>query len=308
MPSKTNTKNYFPNKNVHDFHLIDRAVSLDQITRQDADLLNEFLAERRAAAGISNRRTDKLAFTLLGWRRFLPPFHELTIGRVYSGIESLKQAESPRGRPYKQNTIVDHVAILKQFLLWMIDNEYSDLPEKKVRAIKTPRKPVMTKTASQLITPDEIRALVAACRSSRDRALLMTLYEGGFRLGEISQITWGDLKVDSKGIAVNIDFKTGIPRYIRLIMAQKYLAEWRGDYPLQITPESPVFVSEQRRPVTWAGVAVQIRKIAQRAGIKKHITPHLFRHSRITHLLQEGDSKNVPMNSRLEGFPGLQIP
>lgn len=293
MPSKADTQSPFSSKAIYGFSIIDHAVSLERITRQDAELLAEFLAERRAAAGISTRRTDKLSFTLVSWRRFLPPFRELTIGRIYTGIESLKQSNSLRGRPYKQNTIVDHVAILKQFLLWMIDNEYSDLPEKKVKAIKTPKKPTMTKTASQLLNPDEVQALVAACSTSRDRALIMTLYEGGFRLGEISQLTWGDLKSDERGIAMNVDFKTGIPRYIRIVMAKKYLAEWRGDYPVPVTPESPVFLNQQRHPVTWAGIAVQLRRIAKRAGITKHITPHLFRHSRITHLLQEGASETA---------------
>ncbi len=53
--------------------------------------------------------------------------------------------------------------------------------------------------------------------------MLMTLYEGGFRPGEICQLTWGDLKSDSSGIAVNVNFKTGITRYIRLVMAKKYI-------------------------------------------------------------------------------------
>ncbi len=104
-------------------------------------------------------RVDKLTFTLVAWRRFLPPFSTLTIGTVYTGIEAIKQAESHRGRAYKQNTLFDHVSILKQFLLWMIDNEYINLPEKKVRAIRTPRKDTITKTASQLLTPEEVQVL-----------------------------------------------------------------------------------------------------------------------------------------------------
>jgi len=141
--------------------------------------------------------------------------------------------------------------------------------------------------------PEEIQALINASRSSRDRAMIMTLYEGGFRPGEICQLTWGDMKSDPKGIAVNVNFKTGITRYIRLVMAKKYLSEWRGDYPLPITQGSLVFLNEQRRQLTWFAMAMQIRRIARRAGITKHLTPHLFRHSRITHLLREGASESV---------------
>src|SRR5690606_20554043 len=105
-----------------------------------ARLIGEFLAERRAAGGISPRRGDKLVYTLMGWRRFLPPFDTLTLTSVYNGIEAIKHAEYRQNRPFKQNTLFDSVAILKQFLLWMIENDYSELPEKKIKAIKTPRK------------------------------------------------------------------------------------------------------------------------------------------------------------------------
>ena len=267
---------------------ITRGLATGQLTRRDVSLLKEYLAERRATAGIGITRCNKITFTLLSWRRFLPPFDELDIAAVYSGIEALRSANSQRGRPFKQNTIADHVIILKGFLFWMVENEYLDIPEKKIQRIKSPQRDTMTKRAGDLLTPHEIQDLIRACKWSRDRALLMTLYEGGFRVGEIVQLTWGDLKSDQKGIAVNVKFKTSIPRYIRLIMAKEYLAEWRADYLGDVQSESPVFLNEQRRPLTRAGVAAQISRIAKRAQITKKITPHLFRHTRITHLLQEG--------------------
>jgi len=294
MPSITQTRGDFFQASIDNAERhISRYLKEERITPGDARFIGEFLAERRAAGGISPRRADKLVYTLLGWRRFVPPFDTLNLTAVYNGVETIKHAEHRHNRPFKQNTLFDHVAILKQFLLWMIENEYSVLPEKKIKGIKTPRKDTKTKTASQLLTPEEIQVLIKACRSSRDRAMLMTLYEGGFRPGEICQLAWGDMKTDSKGIAVNVNFKTGITRYIRLVMAKKYIAEWRADYPVPITEKSLVFLTETRHPMTWHTMTVQIRRIAERAGITKHLTPHLFRHSRITHLLQEGAKEST---------------
>lgn len=207
---------------------------------------------------------------------------------VYAGIEGMRNGIHKRGKPFKQNIQYDYIRILKQFLLWMIDSEYIALPEKKVRKIQTSPKDTMTKKAGDLLTSQEVQAMVDACRTSRDRALILTLYEGGFRVGEIGQLRWGDLKVGAKGIAVNLDFKTGIPRYIRLVMSKQFIAEWRADYPRPVTPDAPVFLTERDKPVTYGGLSSQIKRIAQRAGITKRITPHLFRHTRITHLLQEG--------------------
>ncbi len=267
---------------------IKQALAIGQITSHDEALLREFIAERRGSAGISAGRANKIAYTLLCWRRFLPPFADLTMADVYTGIEAMRNGKNQKGRPFMQNTQHDYVRILKQFLLWMIENEFTALPEKKVRKIHTPPQDTMTKKAGDLLTPQEVQVLVDACTTSRDRALILTLYEGGFRIGEIGQLKWGDLKVDSKGIAVNLDFKTGIPRYIRLVMSKKFIAEWRADYPGQVTPDAPVFLNEYGSLITYAAVAKQIRRIAHRAGLQKRITPHLFRHSRITHLLREG--------------------
>ena len=40
----------------------------------------------------------------------------------------------------------------------------------------------MTKTAEMMLTEDEVRAMINACMNSRNRALIATLYEGGFRI------------------------------------------------------------------------------------------------------------------------------
>jgi len=44
-----------------------------------------------------------------------------------------------------------------------------------------------------------------------------------FRIGEIGKMKWGDVNFDKNGVTVNVNFKTGKPRYIRLIMAVEYL-------------------------------------------------------------------------------------
>ena len=163
---------------------IEKAVSEGRISAKDIALIKEFVNERKASAGISLSRSNKITFTLVTWRRFLPPFHEMTIVDFYDGIEAMKSGVSCKGTPFKQNTRHDLIRILKQFSLWLIENEYSTLPEKKIRRIKVPSPNPMTKTAAQLLTPEEVRMMLSACRRSYDRALIGLLYEGGLRIGE----------------------------------------------------------------------------------------------------------------------------
>ncbi|MGC9435894.1 MAG: tyrosine-type recombinase/integrase [Methanomicrobiales archaeon] len=201
-------------------------------------------------------------------------------------------AKKEDGSPqFKRNTIADMIRFLKRFYLWLIENNYSTVPEAKVRKkIQAPAYERMTKTAEQLLGEDEVLALIQASRTSRDRALISVLYESGCRIGELAALTWDDVRfTENQTAAINTAGKTGRPRYIPLVTSRSYLAGWKADYPGNPSGASLVFVTTTTHgPLQYAGVVKQLRAIAARAGIEKHITPHLFRHSRITHLLRKG--------------------
>jgi len=271
---------------------ISHALKEGRITQDDALLINAFITERKITNNISLKRALKITSNLVSCRRFMQPFNELNQQRLYRGIEKIHHADSTKNRPYSINTRADLIRILKTFTLWLVDQGEIDIPEKKIRAIKIPT-PKLTRQASDLLTGDEIQAMMKACQSSRDRAMVMTLYEGAFRVGEIGEMRWGALKFDSGGVVVNVTFKTNKPRYIRLVMAKEYLIKWQSDYPEPIGDDSLVFLNERRQPMTHAAVSRQLGRLADRAGITKHVTPHLFRHTRVTHLIQQGVSESV---------------
>jgi integrase/recombinase XerD len=263
------------------------------ITQSDVALLNEYIGELRSSKNIGVGRKNKIVFTLVGWRRFIGPFDQLTMADIYEGISKLKTGTNARGVPFKQNTLRDFITILKSFTLWLIDNNRSSLPESKIRKLKTPSRDSMTKTAADLLTPEEITSMIEVCTRSIDRAIIMMLYEGGFRIGELGALKWGDLKFDEFGVIANVRFKTEKPRYLRLVMAREHLAKWRTDYPFRPEGENPVFITERKTPLTHASIQKQLKRLAARAKIEKHITPHIFRHSRITHLIKEGIPESV---------------
>jgi len=182
------------------------------------------------------------------------------------------------------------VTIVKPFYRWMIESGYSTLKEKDILALKRPRKDLMTKTVADILTEDEIKKMVQNCESTRDRALLMMLYDGGFRIGELGKMTWGQIAFDSYGVVVNVDEKTGKPRYVRLIAATPYLAKWKDDYPFEPAGNNLVFISRQKNAIEYNTTYRQIRRIAERAGIQKNVHPHIFRHTRITNMME----KNIP--------------
>jgi integrase/recombinase XerD len=272
---------------------INKALMEGSISDRDAELIQKFCAEMQATNGISIPRVNKLTYTIVALRRFVGEYEKNSIDDIYRAIPIIKTSKTNREKHYKQNTIVDFVKILKQFYIWASLNGYSTIPVEKIKMIKNPAKNEMTKTAADILTPDEVAAFIKSCISDRDRAFFMTLYEGGFRVGELGTLTWGQVKFDKYGAVINVDFKTGKPRYVRLLMAVEYLAKWRSVYPF--TPEGTalVFLNKDNKPLTHAQVARQIERIVKRANIKKHITAHLFRHTRITDMQKDGISESV---------------
>jgi hypothetical protein len=69
------------------------------------------------------------------------------------------------------------------------------------------------------------------------------------------------------------------------------LKEWQRDSKVFNNPY--VFITNRNEPPTYEMLYRQIRRLAKRAGITKHVHPHIFRHSRITHLLQQGMNESA---------------
>ncbi|KQC06934.1 MAG: hypothetical protein APR55_04455 [Methanolinea sp. SDB] len=276
-------------------NVLQKALDRGAVTPDDADLILHFIAEiQSTSASMSACRIFKLQSVLVYWRKFVPPFRTNTLNDLYVGIAELKKAKRANGQPYSQDTQGDYVKILRRFYFWLIENEYSTIPEKKIMKIKGPAANLMTKTAAQLLTEEEVRTMLTKCQNSRDRALIAMLYEGGFRISELGRLHWEQVKFTDWNATVNVSGKTGKGRFIPLVMSRAYLATWRNDYPLDPHGDAFVFLTEtERKPLQYRGVAKQLGKIAKRAGIQKHVTPHIFRHSRITHLIQQGYQESV---------------
>lgn len=225
-----------------------------------------------------------------------------------------------RARGMKERTLVNHYQFLTQFGTWckipftelnedtML--EYSESLDKykpgtkyvklaTVKAFLREINPEATKAIiikpqrnqklpEDLLTKEDIEALLNNCENTRDRALIATLYESGMRKGELFGIRIKNVQFDENGAILTIpDGKTGARR-IRLVFAASYLRQWLECHPTKGNRESTVFCS-LRKPfnvLTDPGLRDQLVKIAEKAGIQKRVNPHSFRHARATHLAE----------------------
>jgi integrase len=125
--------------------------------------------------------------------------------------------------------------------------------------------------------------------NSRDRALLSLFYESGARIGEIGSMSVKDVSFDEYGAIVWLPKSKTIRRKLRVVYSTRYLSEWLSDHPLKDDYEAPLWIKltgkKRLQAMEYKDVQWQLKKIAKRAGIKKRIYPHLFRHTRATRLL-----------------------
>ncbi|MCK8519493.1 tyrosine-type recombinase/integrase [Methanoculleus sp. 7T] len=258
----------------------------ERITPEDAGLIREYVAE--SSSKLSPGRQFKTVYTLIASRRYLPPFTETKKADLLAGINRMRYAKKDDGTPYAKNTIADYVRFTKRFFLWLAKREYIDIPASIIKEIKNPQYNTQTKTEDNILTGEEVSRLIDAAKSIKYKALLGVMYEAGLRSGEVASLKWKDVTFHEWGAKVRTSEKTGRLRTIPIITYREYLAKWKSSYPGDPTGDNFVFLTSRGEPMQYRGLAKAVHNFAKAAGIKKKITLHSFRHSRITHALRGG--------------------
>jgi len=228
--------------------------------------------------GLSKARIIKYLDTLYKVTEWLgKPFDEVKKEDIEDLIHKIELKD------YSHWTKRDYKIIIKIFFRWLKGTEeYPDI----VRWIKK-NHVKKRKLPEELLTPNEIKQLVDAAEHLRDKAFILVLYESGCRIGELLTLKIKNVNFDKFGCVLLVNGKTG-SRRVRLILSAPKLAQWIENHPRSNDPESPIWVTigtnSRNTVLNYPSVRTLIAKIRKKAGIKKRVYPHLFRHSRATHL------------------------
>ena len=144
---------------------------------------------------------------------------------------------------------------------------------------------------------DIINAIdLATCEGQRNRAIIEVLYSCGLRVSELCSLRMSDLYLKEQFIRV-----TGKGGKQRLVpISPRAIAELEAYFVdrnrISIKPgfEDYVFISERlKKPLSRITVFHHIKELVERVGINKTVSPHTFRHSFATHLLEGGANLRV---------------
>lgn len=147
----------------------------------------------------------------------------------------------------------------------------------------------------EVLTVEEIDRIISTVdmekkEGQRNRAILETLYSCGLRVSELCNLKISDLyfeegfiKVEGKGSKQRL-----VPISPRAIKEIKYWFADRNLGKIKKGYEDYVFLARWGNNISRIMVFHMIKELAEKAGITKNISPHTFRHSFATHLLEGG--------------------
>lgn len=180
---------------------------------------------------------------------------------------------------------------LRSFFSYLVFEDYrKDNPMELIESPRIGRK--LPDTLSQ----EDIDLLIAAIDLStpegeRNRAMLETLYSCGLRVSELTALRISDLFFEEGFIKVT--GKGDKQRFVPIApvtqkLIELYRSEIRVHIPAQKGHEDILFLNRRGKQLTRAMIFTIIKRLAEKTGLKKNISPHTFRHSFATHLLQNG--------------------
>lgn len=244
---------------------LERALSKNSIMayRHDIELLTQFLEDRHL----------KISPKELSLQHLQDFVHHIS----ESGLSARSQAR-----------LISGIRTFYKYLL--IENLISQNPAELLELPKTGRK------LPDTLSLTEINLIIAQIDLSspegeRNKAMLETLYSCGLRVSELI-----DLRLS------NLYFKEGFVRILgkgnkeRLVpigsVAMRqitlYLEKVRIFIPHDKASEDIVFLNRRGKKLSRVFVFTLIKELAERAGIHKNVSPHTFRHSFATHLVEGG--------------------
>lgn len=252
--------------------------------------IKEYQNYLRLERGLSKNTIENYAFDIEKLVLFLNQ-HDIKVSPITISEEIVQQFIYEIASKVNARSQSRVISGLKSFFNYLVFEDYrKDTPLELIEVPKTGRK------LPDTLATEEIDALISAIDLStpegeRNRAMLETLYSCGLRVSELVGLKISDLffeegfiKITGKGnkqrfVPVGSSTIKYITSYVNLI---------RVHYAVQKGHEDTLFLNRRGKQLTRAMIFTIIKELALKINLNKTISPHTFRHSFATHLLENG--------------------
>ncbi len=260
--------------------------------------------------GLSANTIENYVMDVEKLARFLDA-NNISVGPVSITTEMLQEFIYQTSKSINARSQARLISGLKSFFGYLIFEDYrKDSPLDLIDAPKLGRK------LPETLSLDDIDRLIAAIDLStdegeRNRAMLETLYGCGLRVSELTTLKLSDLYFDEGFIRVT--GKGNKQRFVPIAPhTQKYITIYkdkvRSHKTAQKGSEDTVFLNRRGKGLTRAMIFTIIRDLADKIELRKTISPHTFRHSFATHLLENGaDLRSIQLMLGHESITTTEI-
>jgi integrase/recombinase XerD len=252
--------------------------------------IKEYQNYLKLERGLSKNTIDNYTFDVEKLVLFLT-HKEINISPIHITEEIIQQfiyEMASQVNPRSQSRLISG---LRSFFNYLIFEDYrNDTPLELIEVPKTGRK------LPDTLTTREIDLLIQAIDLStpegeRNKAMLETLYSCGLRVSELISLKISDLFFEEGFI--KITGKGNKQRFVpvgksTIKMVTSYVNQVRVHLSIQKNFEDTLFLNRRGRQLTRAMVFTIIKNLAIKINLNKTISPHTFRHSFATHLLENG--------------------
>ena len=202
---------------------------------------------------------------------------------------------------YKKTTIARKVASIRTFYKFLFRERYID--SNPALSLSAPKRP---KSLPKFLTPEEVEQILNNVKIDtpagfRNRVILELLWATGMRVSELSNLNFGDLNMEENEIRV---FGKGAKERIVLMSdrAKGYLQQYINSARKLIAPnydigeindDAPLFINNTGYRLQNKTIRKVINEIVEKIELPKKVTPHVFRHSFATKLIENGADLRV---------------
>jgi integrase/recombinase XerD len=210
-------------------------------------------------------------------------------------VSDLSASEYSDGQRYRPSSVARTLAAVRSFHRFLLRE--GDTPVDPAEAVSRPKVP---RTLPRPLDVADVEAMLGAVSGGdiagmRNRAILETLYGSGLRISELIGLDVDDVDLEEGSVRVlgkgSKERVVPLGRY-SLAAVSAYLTRVR---PMLAGSQSgpALFLNQRGGRLTRQGVTKILKATADRAGVSKRVTPHSFRHSFATHLLEGGADVRV---------------
>ena len=272
--------------------------------------IKEYQNYLRLERGLSKNTIENYTFDIEKLVLFLHQ-HDIAVSPITITEETIQQfiyEISSKVNARSQSRVISG---LKSFFNYLVFEDYrKETPLELIEVPKTGRK------LPDTLATEEIDALISAIDLStpegeRNRAMLETLYGCGLRVSELVGLKISDLFFEEGFIKIH--GKGNKERFVPIgELAQKYITIYketiRVHMPIQKGFEDTLFLNRRGRQLTRAMIFTIINNLADLIELNKKISPHTFRHSFATHLLENGaDLRSIQLMLGHESITTTEI-